>query len=54
MLLSVLWLHQLGHKLEIAPGLMTIIYGAIRLRDRGKQSDRSIEKITGKVRGLKE
>ena len=30
---------------------MTIIYGAIRLRDRGKQSDRPIEKITGKVRG---
>ena len=28
---------------------MTIIYGATRFRDRGKQSDRSIEKITGKV-----
>ena len=31
---------------------MTIIYGATRFRDRGKQSDRSIEKITGKVRPI--
>ncbi len=29
---------------------MTIAYGGIRLPDRGNQSDRSIEKITGKVR----